>query len=131
MIEPEWILEQTALAYHADQLAQHGGGEGVRDIGLLQSALVRPQNAFHYNRIMSLTELAACYGFGIAKNHPFVDGNKRTAYLVTRAFLILNGYDIDASQEEKYFTFYNLAAGKLTEEELAAWLKSKVYKLPA
>lgn len=128
-IEPEWVAEQTVLNYHSEQLAEHGGGEGVRDMGLLQSALARPQNAFHYNQVMSLSKLAACYGFGIAKNHAFVDGNKRTAYVVMRAFLIMNGFDIQASKEEKYLTVYDLAAGDMTEEQLADWLESKMVEL--
>lgn len=130
MIEPEWLDEQTALAIHNRQLAEHGGGTGVRDMGLLQSALSRPQNAFHYNQVVSLTRLAAAYAYGIAKNHPFVDGNKRTAYVVARTFLVVNGYDIKAAPEEKYITVLKLAEGNLTEEELAAWLESKANKLP-
>ncbi len=121
-IEPEWIEEATALAYHDEQLAEHGGGSGIRDLGLLQSALMRPRNAFHYEQITSRAQLAALYAIGIIKNHPFIDGNKRTAYVVTRAFLILNGYDLTASREEKYFTIYKLAAGELSYEELANWL---------
>ncbi len=95
--------------YHSEQIAEHGGGAGIRDMGLLQSALARPQNAYHYNQVVSLSKMAACYAFGIAKNHAFVDGNKRTAYVVMRAFLVLNGFDINATREEKYLTFYALA----------------------
>ncbi len=128
-IEPHWVPENVVLAYHEQQLAAHGGGQGVRDMGLLQSALARPMNAFYYNQVISLTKLAACYAYGIAKNHAFVDGNKRTAYVVARTFLVMNGFDIDASKEEKYLTIYRLAAGELTEEQLADWLESKVVKL--
>ena len=128
-IEPEWVTEEVVLHYHSEQLAEHGGGDGVRDAGLLQSALARPQNAFHYNQVVSLSKLAACYGFGIARNHAFIDGNKRTAYVVMRAFLVLNGFDIDASREEKYLTMYDVAQGALTEEQLADWLESKLTKL--
>lgn len=128
-IEPEWISEDIALAIHKRQLAEHGGGEGVRDIGLLQSALARPQNAFHYNQVNSLAKLAACYGFGIAKNHGFIDGNKRTAYVVMRTFLIINGYTLNATKEDKYLTMYAVACGDLTEEQLADWLESKLQKL--
>jgi death-on-curing protein len=130
MIEPEWVEEDSALAIHDHQLAQHGGGQGVRDLGLLKSALARPLNAFHYQRVVSLSQLAASYGFGICKNHPFVDGNKRTAFVVTRLFLKLNGFDLNASKEEKYLTFLTLAEGRLSEEELAAWLESKLMELP-
>lgn len=129
MIEPEWVTEDEAIAIHLRQLSEHGGGVGVRDNGLLQSAMARPQNAFHYNQIISLTRLSAAYMFGIAKNHPFVDGNKRTAYVVARAFLILNGFDINATKEEKYLTVYALAEGMLTEDELADWLESKAIKI--
>ena len=128
-IEPLWVEGRDAIAIHSRQLATHGGGDGVRDIGLLQSALARPVNAFHYNQVTSLTDLAAAYAFGITKNHAFVDGNKRTAYVVTRLFLNINGFDINATKEEKYLTFYALAAGSLSEEDLAAWLESKLYKL--
>lgn len=128
-IEPEWLTEQDAIAIHRRQLSEHGGGDGVRDMGLLQSALARPQNAFHYNKVISLSKLAACYGFGIAKNHAFIDGNKRTAYVVMRAFLVLNGFDIKATLEEKYLTFYAVASGDLTEEQLADWLQSKMVEL--
>ena len=128
-IEPEWVAEQTVINYHREQLAEHGGGEGVRDMGLLQSALARPQNAFHYNQVNSLAKLAACYGFGIAKNHAFIDGNKRTAYVVMRAFLVMNGFDLKATKEEKYVAIYDLAQGQLSEEELADWIESKLYQL--
>ena len=129
MIEPIWVPEDVALAYHEQQIAQHGGGAGIRDNGLLQSALARPMNAFHYERVTSLARLAAAYGFGIAKNHPFIDGNKRTAYVVTRVFLNVNGFDIDATKEEKYITFLTLAEGHLSEDELAAWIESKLKKV--
>lgn len=128
-MEPEWVLEKTVYDIHEEQLALHGGGSGVRDVGLLQSALARPLNAFHYNQVVSLTKLAACYAFGLAKNHAFVDGNKRTAYVVARTFLILNGFDIMADAEDKYQAIYSLAAGQLTEEQLSAWIESKIVKL--
>lgn len=129
MIEPEWVTEEAVLAIHARQLAEHGGGEGVRDMGLLQSALARPQNAFHYERVTSLARLAAAYAFGIAKNHAFVDGNKRTAYVVARLFLLQNGYTLNATKEEKYLTFLALAEGALSKEQLAEWLESKAQKI--
>lgn len=129
MIEPEWILEKSVLAIHSRQLAEHGGGDGVRDTGLLQLALARPQNAFYYNQVVSLTRLAAAYAFGIARNHPFIDGNKRTAYVVARTFLVINGYDIKATHEDKYLMVLALAEGNLSEDELAAWFEDKAYKL--
>ena len=127
-IEPEWIAEETVLRAHREQIAEHGGSDGVRDMGLLQSALARPQNAFHYNQVISLSKLAACYGFGIAKNHAFVDGNKRAALVTALTFLQLNGYGLHSTQEENYLAFYDLAQGQLTEEQLAAWLESKLKK---
>lgn len=128
-IEPRWVREDVVLGYHNEQIAEHGGGNGVRDMGLLQSALARPQTAFHYNQVNSIAKLAACYGFGIAKNHAFIDGNKRTAYVVMRVFLVLNGFDINATKKEKYLTVYDLAQGDLSEEQLAEWLESKLYQL--
>ena len=122
-IEPLWLDEKLILAIHQRQLAEHGGQEGVRDLGLLQSALAKPQQVFAYTESSaSLTELATAYAAGIAQNHPFVDGNKRTAYVACRLFLRLNGYDFVATQKEKYEIFYNLAAKKIAPQELAAWL---------
>ena len=129
VIEPEWIDEQDTMAIHSRQIAEHGGSDGVRDKGLLQSAIARPLNAYHYNQVVSLTKLAAAYGFGIAKNHAFVDGNKRTALVVSLTFLKVNGYKLTSTQEENYHTFYALAEGKLTEDELAVWLESKAVKI--
>ena len=125
-IEPLWLPEAVVLDFHRQQLAAHGGGEGVRDMGLLQSALARPMNAFYYNQVVSLSKLAACYAYGIAKNHAFIDGNKRTAYVVMRAFLLANGFDIEASKEEKYYATYRLAAGEMSEDALAEWLELKM-----
>lgn len=122
-IEPIWIGEAVARAIHQRQLAEHGGLDGVRDSGLLQSALARPQHMYCYRPDCALTELAAAYGFGIAKNHPFLDGNKRTAYIVTRLFLVANGWDIVAPFDEKYSAMIALAGGDWSEETFAAWLK--------
>jgi death on curing protein len=124
MDEPVWIRRDTVLAIHQRQLAEHGGGEGLRDSGLLDSALARPQNLLAYaDGEPGLPRLAASYAWGLIRNHPFVDGNKRTAYVVCRTFLKLNGRDLTASQEEKYLTFLRLAEGLLTEEELARWIE--------
>ena len=102
------------------QIAEHGGLEGIRDEGLLESALSRPQNLLAYSESPpDMASLAAAYAYGIVKNHPFVDGNKRTAYVVTRTFLRLNGYDLQASSQEKYQIWIDLAIGKLSEDELA------------
>lgn len=123
MSEPVWIKNDVVLAIHRRQLAEHGGGEGVRDSGLLDSALSKPKNLYHYsNPEPDLAALAASYAYGIARNHPFVDGNKRAAFVVCRLFLKLNGTDLTASQEEKYNIFLKLAAGDLSEQELANWI---------
>lgn len=127
MAEPVWILEEATMAIHSRQLSEHGGGEGVRDPGLLSSALARAKHLFTYSADdPDLASLAAAYAFGIARNHPFVDGNKRTAYVVCRTFLQLNGVDFEATKEEKYKTFLTLAEGSLTEEQLANWIRDKL-----
>lgn len=124
MKELIWIFDEVVIAIHSRQLAEHGGLEGIRDEGLLQSALSRPKNLLAYSESSpDMASLAAAYAYGIVKNHPFVDGNKRTAYVVTRTFLKLNGYDIQASSEEKYQIWIDVAAGKLSEEELASWIR--------
>ena len=128
MKELIWIADEVVLAIHRRQLAEHGGLEGIRDKGLLKSALYRPKNLLAYSESPSdVASLAAAYAYGIVKNHPFVDGNKRTAYVVMRTFLKLNGYDIQASSEEKYQIWIALAAGKLSEEELGEWIKQKIF----
>jgi death on curing protein len=125
-----WVREDVVLAVHPRQLAEHGGGEGLRDEGLLQSALARPQNLLAYSAPSpDLASLAAAYAYGIARNHPFVDGNKRTALIVARLFLLLNGMDLVATQEEKYSTFLALAAGELSEENLANWVRQHLASL--
>lgn len=124
MKEIIWIFDEAVLAIHRRQLAEHGGLEGIRDEGLLQSALYRPKNLLAYSEPPpDIASLAAAYAYGIVKNHPFVDGNKRTAYVVMRTFLKLNDYDIQASSEEKYQIWVDLAAGKLAEKELADWIR--------
>lgn len=127
MIEPIWIEETVVIAIHRRQLAEHGGSDGIRDKGLLESALFRPKNQLAYGN-PSIFDLAAAYGYGIANNHPFIDGNKRTSYVVMRTFLILNGYDIQASALEKYQIWMRLANNQINEAELANWLESKSFK---
>ncbi len=124
MPEPIWVREDVVQAIHLRQLAEHGGEPGIRDEGLLSSALARPRNLMAYaDQEPDLAALAAAYAFGISNNHPFLDGNKRTAYVVCRTFLKLNECDIHASPEEKYVTFMKLAKGELAEEALAAWIR--------
>jgi death-on-curing protein len=123
--EPVWVRDDVVLAIHRRQLAENGGSDGVRDPGLLSSALARPRNLLAYGEpAPDLPALAAAYAYGIVRNHPFVDGNKRTGYVVCRTFLLINGQDIDASQQEKYLTFLHLAEGSLEEEALSGWIRS-------
>lgn len=130
MSEIKWLLEETIYVIHKRQIAEHGGGDGLRDEGLLLSALARPQNMLAYcEQTPHISMLAASLAYGIAKNHPFIDGNKRTALVVSRTFLLLNGYNLDATQEEKYLTFLKLAEGNLNEEELADWFKGKLIEI--
>jgi death on curing protein len=124
MDEPVWILKRTVLSMHSQQLALHGGSDGIRDETLLDSALAKPKNVFAYAEGVDLFRLAASYAFGIARNHAFMDGNKRTALAVSAAFLALNGWDIEAPKAELYLTFLHLADGSLGEEELAAWFSA-------
>jgi death on curing protein len=121
MSEPIWLRLEAILTVHDQQLAEHGGGAGIRDQGLLESALARPLNLHAYGE-PSLARLAASYAFGIAKNHPFVDGNKRTALVAAELFLGLNGFDLTAGDVEVVQVFLALAAGEIAEEELAAWI---------
>jgi len=124
MSEIKWLLEETVYAVHQRQIAEHGGSDGVRDEGLLLSALARPQNLLAYSEeTPDIAQLAAALAYGIAKNHPFIDGNKRTALVIVRTFLLLNGFSLDASQEEKYLTFLRLAEGSVNEAELAEWIR--------
>ena len=122
MKEPVWIREIEALAFHSQQIALFGGPGGVRDLGLLDSALARPKNLFAYaENVVTMADLAAAYAVGISSNHPFLDGNKRTAMQVAFVFLEFNGCPVTASQEEACLTFLGLSAGEITEGELALW----------
>lgn len=122
-----WLLEETIVAIHHRQIAEHGGGEGLRDEGLLLSALARPQNLFAYGQPPpDLAALAAAYAYGLVRDHPFVDGNKRTALIAARTFLLLNGINLEASQDEKFLTFQRLADGSLTEGELGDWIRKRI-----
>lgn len=125
MKEPRWLPKQLILAVHNRQLAEHGGGAGVRDEGLLESALARPQNLFAYGE-SDVAALAGAYAFGIAKNHPFIDGNKRTAFVACELFLAANGYDLAASDEECLAMMLGLAASEVDETEFAVWLRENV-----
>jgi death on curing protein len=125
--EPFWISVAEAEAIHIRQLAEHGGGTGTRDRGLLESALARPQFVWQYgDPTPDFATLAAALAYGLVNNHPFVDGNKRTGFVVCRLFLRINGFTIKATQDDKYLTFYNLAAGQLAEDNLAAWIRERL-----
>ena len=124
-IEPRWIGEPVILAVHDRQLGEHGGPSGVRDAGALGSALARPINRWGYGEDDPCA-LAAAYAFGIARNHPFVDGNKRTAWVAARLFLRLNGHALSFSQADAVAAVLALAAGELTEDELAEWLRGRL-----
>jgi death-on-curing protein len=131
MEEPIWIMDEFVGMIHQRQLLEHGGQGGVRDPGLLESALARPKNLFYYqSEDVDIARLAASYAFGIAKNHAFVDGNKRTAFVVCLTFLQLNGCLLDVSQSEKYSMFLNLADGEVSEEELAIWIRDRIKIIP-
>ena len=122
MKEPVWIRERDALALHEQQIVLFGGLAGVRDAGLLESALARPRNLFAYaEHPVTMAELAAAHAFGISSNHPFVDGNKRAALVVSFVFLEFNGVSIRATPEDACLTFLSLAAGEISEQELALW----------
>ena len=125
MVEPIWITEAMVQVIHADQIATHGGAYGLRDEGLLASALGRARNRYGYEAA-EIDQLAAAYGFGLARNHPFIDGNKRTAFQVMYAFLKVNGWELDAPEPEVVIAMQALAAGELAEAGLAQWLRERI-----
>lgn len=120
-----WIDIEVALVAHEEQLAEHGGAAGIRDRSMLESALARPQNLIAYGE-PDIADLAASYAFGIARNHPFVDGNKRTALVVSETFLMLNGCTLTATDAEMVVAFLALAAGELSVDELADWFRGHI-----
>ena len=126
MTEPRWLTLVHILAIHSDQIQAHGGSLGLRDRGLLESAIDRPRNRLHYDPDADLSALAAAYGFGLANNHPFVDGNKRVAFQAMYLFLGLNGFRVDAPEEEVVVLILSLASGQLDEPDLAAWLRQHI-----
>jgi death-on-curing protein len=124
--EPNWISKKALLLLHEESLAEFGGARGLQDEGLLESALARPQNVHAYSSASTLTELAAAYGFGIAKNHAFVDGNKRAAFLSIGLFLSMNGYRLVAKQADAIRAMLSVASGSMDEAALASWLAANV-----
>lgn len=127
MREPVWVRNDVVRAIHLRQLAEHGGTAGIRDEGLLDSALARPKNRWAYSEPKpDFATFDASYAFGVVRNHPFIDGNKRTGFVLLRTFLMINGFDIEATQEEKYLTFLSLACGTLDESALADWIRHRL-----
>ncbi|RFF29384.1 type II toxin-antitoxin system death-on-curing family toxin [Wenzhouxiangella sediminis] len=123
MTDPIWLSSDLIEAVHERQLIEHGGGTGVRDRGMLESALARPQQLYAYGEDVDVVALAASYAFGLSRNHPFVDGNKRTAAVACELFLELNGHQLLAEDSELYPVFMALAAGEMEEEGLLEWLR--------
>jgi death-on-curing protein len=122
MSEPFWLSSQMIIAIHDEQLTIHGGAGGLRDEGMLESALDRPRNKWTYEQA-EMAELAAAYAFGIARNHPFIDGNKRTALLTLYTFLGVNGVEFDVPEAEAASIILSLAAGEVSEESLTRWIR--------
>lgn len=118
-----WLREDVVRAFHDAQIAEHGGAQGVRDAGLLQSAMARPQHRVAYGE-PDVAELAASYGYGIARNHPFVDGNPRAAFIAVELFLALNGQRLIADDKSSLMTMLDVAAGELDEDAFAAWIRA-------
>ena len=120
-----WIDPRVLLAVHEEQLAEHGGAPGTRDMGLFESALAKPQNlALYADPAPDIAAIAASYGCGIARNHPFVDGNKRTAFVAVELFLLLNGHELLADDTDCVLTMLAVASGSLNEAAFAAWLRA-------
>jgi death-on-curing protein len=128
---PVWVPRLVVDSIHFEQLNEHGGSHGVRDERALESALARPQHKHAYEADADLAYLAAAYAFGIARSHPFVDGNKRTAFVVAAIFLGLNGYEIEATDEDVEQTVMRLADGKLSEKKLAEWIRKRMKATPS
>ncbi|MGH7500293.1 MAG: type II toxin-antitoxin system death-on-curing family toxin [Longimicrobiales bacterium] len=126
MDEPLWLTRAMVEAAQADQVREHGGQHGLRDPGLLESALARPQHVWSYDTNADLASLAAGYGFGLAKNHAFLDGNKRIAFVATNIFLILNGCEIEAAEPEAVDAMLRVADGRLSRDQFAEWIRSVI-----
>lgn len=127
--DPNWISKKALLLLHEESLAAFGGARGMRDKGLLDSALARPHNTLAYNSDSSIADLAASYAYGLARNHPFVDGNKRMAFLSIGLFLALNGHQLLADPVDAISHIQNLAGGELPERELADWINAHMQKI--
>jgi len=124
-----WLLDEVVLALHDEQLAEHGGPAGVRDLGAVQSALGRPQNLAGYESCKDIAQLAAAYAYGIARNHAFADGNKRTALVVADLFLMLNGYELSSLPVDNVMIMSGVADGSISEEKLVTWFRGNIKEL--
>lgn len=121
-----WVLDEVVVALHDEQLAQHGGLSGIRDFGAVTSALARPRNLASYENCEDISQLAAAYAYGIARNHGFSDGNKRTALVTADLFLMLNGYELKSSPADNVFAILGIAAGTLSEAEFVSWVRNNI-----
>lgn len=128
MKQPVWLSRQLIEAIHVDQIREHGGRPGLRDAGMLDSALARPRNLWEYSDDADFPALAAEYGFGIARNHRFFDGNKRVAFVATNVFLILNRFEIEAPESEVVDIVVRLADGRLTRPKFAEWIRTHLVR---
>jgi len=126
MTDIVWVMDEIVLSIHEEQLSEHGGLAGIRDLNAVQSALARPRNLANYEDCNDVAQLSAAYTFGIAKNHGFADGNKRTALVVTDLFLMLNGYELTSSPSENVMTILGVADGSISEGDLAVWVRSNI-----
>lgn len=125
MRKPRWLDQRALVLLHAESLAEHGGLWGLRDEAALQSALARPRNVYAYERSADAARLAAAYGFGLVRGHPFSDGNKRAGFLAIGLFLELNGFDFEVDEADAVKTILGLAAGNLSEKALADWIRAR------
>jgi len=129
MTDIVWVMDEIVLSIHEEQLSEHGGLAGIRDLNAVQSALARPRNLANYEDCNDIAQLAAAYTFGIAKNHGFADSNKRTALVVTDLFLMLNGYELTSPPSENVLTILGIADGSISEADLAVWIRSNIQSI--
>ncbi len=129
MSEPIWVRRDVLELLHSESIAEHGGLDGLKDEGLFESALARPLNLLAYEGVTELSRLAACYAFGLAKNHAFLDGNKRIAFIAAGLFLRLNGYRLIADQAQATLVMLSVASGSFSEDELAGWIRKNIAPL--
>lgn len=129
MMEFIWLLDEVVLALHDEQLAEHGGLAGVRDLGAVESALARPRNLAGYENCEDVAQLAAAYAYGIARNHGFADGNKRTALVAADLFLMLNGFELSSLPADNVMTILGVADGSISENELVNWFRGNIEEM--